>query len=80
MFKYNIGETVWYMLDSKLHTAKIGARMISEVDTEFKGTRAGGSWSPKLLYGTVHGNWREDQLFRDADAILFSLKKNAVVG
>lgn len=80
MFKYNLGDTVWYMLDSKLHTAKIGARMISEVDKDFQSTRQGNNWNPKLLYGTVHGNWREDQLFRDADAILYSLKKNTVVG
>lgn len=80
MFKYEIGQTVWYMMDNKVHSAKIGARVVQEVDPEFQKTRAGGNWNPKLLYGTIHGNWREDQLFRSADDLLCSLKSNAVIG
>ena len=80
MFKYNLGETVWYMIDNRIHSAKVGARTIAEVDSEFQKTRAGGNWSPKLVYGTIHGNWREEQLHRDCDALFFALKKNAVIG
>lgn len=80
MFKYNIGQTVWYMMDNKVHSAKIGARTVAEVDPEFQKTRAGGNWNSKLLYGTVHGNWREDQLYAGADNLLLELKSKAVVG
>lgn len=80
MFKYNIGQTVWYMLDNKVHSAKIGARTLAEVDADFQKTRAGGNWSPKLSYGTIHGNWREESLFSSSDQLLNHLKSNAVVG
>lgn len=80
MFKYKLGQTVWYMKDNKVHCAPIGGRTLCEVDPPFKETRAGSDWNPRILYGTVHGNWREDQLFSDFDAIAYHLKTNAIVG
>ncbi len=80
MFKYNLGQTVWYMKDNKVHSAKIGARSITEVADDFKDTRAGQSWTQKLVYGTVHGNWYEGQLYISAEALFADLKNNSVVG
>lgn len=80
MFKYEIGQLVWYMKDNCIHSAKVGARVIQEVDPAFQNTRAGNGWSPKLLYGTIHGNWREDQVHCSVDDLLYALKSKATVG
>ena len=80
MFKYKLGQVVWYMKDNKVHCAQVGARTLTEVDVPFKGTRAGVDWNARILYGTVHGNWREELLFESFDAIAYYLKTNAVVG
>ena len=80
MFKYKLGQTVWYIKDSKVHTAPVGARTLCEVDGAFKETRAGCSWDARILYGTVHGNWHESQLFATFDELVSYLKTNAIVG
>ena len=82
MFKYEIGQTVWYIKDNCVHSAKVGARVNQEVDPEFqKLLRAGNPWGDnKLLYGTVHGNWREDQIHRSVDDLLYALKEKIIAG
>ena len=80
MFKYDLGQTVWYIKDNRVHTATIGARTFCEVDTAFKNTRAGDSWNARVLYGTVHGNWQENQLFASFDDLVYDLKAKTIVG
>lgn len=80
MFKYEIGQTVWYIKDNCIHSAKVGGRMIRESDPDFEKSRAGNGWDPRLLYGTVHGNWHEEQLHRSVDDLLYALKSKAIVG
>ena len=80
MFKYNIGQTVWYMFENKIATAPIGARTIQEVDPEFQKTRAGSNWNLKLLYATIHGNWREEQLFGSLKELSQFLDENTIYG
>jgi hypothetical protein len=80
MFKFKLGQTVWYMKDNNVHSAPIGARTLTEVDETFRNTRAGNDWNPRILYGTVHGSWREDILFASFDDLSSHLKNNSVVG
>ena len=80
MFKYEIGQIVWYIKDNCVHFARVGARVNQEVDPEFQKSRAGNGWDPKLLYGTVHGNWREDQLHRSVDDLVYALKAKVIAG
>ena len=80
MFKYKLGQTVWFIKDSKIHSAPVGARTLCEVDGAFKNTREGGSWNARILYGTVFGNWAESQLFATFDDLVSYLKTTAVVG
>lgn len=80
MFKYEIGQLVWYIKNNCIHSAKVVARSITEVDPEFEKCRANNSWHAKLLYVTIHGAWDEEQLYRSVDDLLYALKAKAIVG
>lgn len=80
MFKFNVGQQIWYMYDNKIHTAPVGARTLCEVDGTFAKTRPGGAWNPKILYGTIHGNWREDQIFGSWKELSTFLEDKTVYG
>lgn len=80
MFKFKLGQTVWYMKDNRVHSAQIGARSLCEVDEPFANTRVGVNYTAKIVYGTIHGNWYENQLFASFDDLSWNLKNNAVVG
>ena len=80
MFKFKLGQTVWYMKENKVHSAQVGSRTLCEVDEAFTKTRAGNSWTAKIMYGTIDGNWYENQLFASFDDLVCNLKANSVVG
>lgn len=79
MFKFSVGQQVWYMFENTMCSALIGARMLCEVDPEFAKTRPGNAWTPKLVYVTIHGSWYENSLFASMGELVDHLAKNAVI-
>ncbi len=79
MFKFSVGQQVWYMFENKMCSTLIGARMLCEVDPEFAKTRPGNAWTPKLVYVTIHGSWYENSLFASMGELFDHLAENAII-
>jgi hypothetical protein len=62
IFKYELDELVFYMLDNKIHSAKILKRDYNEIYN-----------SQKINYRTSHGEFRENELFATKEDLLKTL-------
>lgn len=68
MFKYELGQLVYYLLDNKLHSAKVLSRMKLERLDESKNNDPydpydNFDYDSGTFYATCHGTFREDEIF-----------------
>ncbi len=69
MFKYELGQTVFYMRDNRIHSAPITSRNYSDEAVKDQTNK-------KIQYNLA-GNWYlEASVFRSADDLNFFLKSN----
>ena len=69
MFKYELGQTVFYMRDNRIHSASITQRNYSDEATKLEPVK-------KVQYNLA-GNWYlENSVFRSIDDINYFLKSN----
>ena len=74
MIKFELGQTIYYMSDNKMHSAPVLARMI--VENRDNGTMFGNQaemFQPfgeaRVVYGTCHGLVNDDEVFESAVAL-----------
>jgi hypothetical protein len=79
-FKFEIHQTVWYMLDNKVHGAPILSRMIvenyftdEEVCTDSQRSSFQTFGKECVKYATTHSVLDENQLFTSKEELLSSL-------
>lgn len=69
MFKYELGQTVFYMRDNRIHSAPISQRSYSDEITKLEPLK-------KTQYA-LNGTWYlEASVFRSVDDLNFFLKSN----
>ena len=69
MFKYNLGQTVFYMRDNRINSAMIASRSYSDEATKLEPIK-------KTQY-SLAGNWlSQDFVFATVDDINYFLKNN----
>lgn len=77
--KFNLEQVVWYMLDNRVHSAKVTSRTIVEnVHENWNSTAVQrAAWQPfgnsGIRYGTTHGQFSENQIFGTKEELLQSL-------
>lgn len=79
VFKFKLGQTVWYLHDNRVHNTTLSSRMMVEnshknwasTDTQKE------SWTPFgktcIVYASCHGHWKENQIFASKEELLASL-------
>jgi hypothetical protein len=67
MFKYNVGDLVYYLVDNKVHSARITSRNYYEQY----------GLEPNIYYTTIHDSFSEDRIFSNVDELLVDLKEKA---
>jgi len=79
VFKYQLGQLVYSMRDSKVHSAPISSRMIIDNlhDEWVSNETQKKSWQPYgrtgIWYATVHDQYEEGELFATKEELLESL-------
>lgn len=76
MFKFNLGQEVWYLLNNKLHKATVLARkyvdnVVGQSIYEF-GINT-------ITYNTVHGTFLENEVYASLDDLIAGLKATSVM-
>ena len=77
--KYELNQLVWYLKDNKIHSAKILSRMLvenalSEGTSDIELFEKNYAFGCNCLeYSTVHGKFKEDQLFPSKEELIESL-------
>ena len=75
MFKFQLGQLVWYLRDNKVHSAKVLARLCSE--SEKDNSASDSPWMAfgrtRVEYSTCHGVINESQCFASKQELLESL-------
>lgn len=65
MFKYELGQVVYYMINNRVYSGIIKARLYIESLIEF----------PYILYDTTHESFKESEIFESRQALLDHLNK-----
>jgi hypothetical protein len=80
MFKFELGQVVWYMQDNKVHSAVVQSRICVEnlhddlAPTDDAQKQFYQPWGASAItYQTVHGEYFEDQLFESKEALTSSM-------
>jgi hypothetical protein len=77
MFKFNLGQTVYFMYDNKLNSAVVTSRMLIENLLKEDGCRQKNSFDVAgVKYATNAGTFSEKQLFASVDEVFESLADN----
>ena len=74
MFKYNMDQTVYYMMDNRVHSAPVLARRYVETAANIPSRAHVGENS--IVYGTTHGTFHERNLFTSLKDLLNYLGEN----
>ena len=73
MFKYELNQAVYYIEDNKLHSALVVSRCCIENKLEAYTETQKEIYEPwgktQTLYKTVHGIYKEDQLFESKEEL-----------
>lgn len=71
MFKFKLGQLVYYINLNKLHSAKIIARKyVDKIETDFD---VFNNDKPCKLYATIHGTFYEENLFSSKEELAKNL-------
>lgn len=75
MFKFELGQLVYYIEDNKLHSSPVLSRIIVENKTESDNAdefymRFGKS---RIIYSTCHGEYEEGRLFASKEDLAKSI-------
>lgn len=83
MFKYSLGQLIWYIMEGKLCSAPILARMcIENLHNDWSNTpEQERAFLPfgfsEIRYGTCHGTINENEAFESKVALIAFLSKEA---
>lgn len=77
MFKYKLGQTVYYVKDNKFHSSQVFSRKLVETlpDKEKYATTYGKN---SIMYAVANGNYYEHGLFDSVDALAYHLRTELV--
>jgi len=77
MFKYDLGQTVFYLKDNKFNSSQILSRKLIETlpDKENYSTSFGKN---SIVYAVATGSYYEHALFDSVDGLAYHLKKELV--
>lgn len=77
MFKYALGQVVYYVKDNKFHSSQIFSRKLVETlpDKENYSTTYGKN---SIVYAVANGNYYEHALFDSVDGLAFHMRKELV--
>ena len=75
MFKFELDQTVYYIMDNRLHSAPVLSRMVVEnLKPKWNGTKEQVDFFQRfgpcrVVYATVHGEHEEATLFESREAL-----------
>ena len=82
MFKFNLEQLVFYLVDNRIHSAPITSRMVVENshDDWACTNEQKAAWQPfgpsAVKYATCHGTFGENQIFESREALSKNLVKD----
>jgi hypothetical protein len=73
LFKFDVGDTAFYMTDNKICSGKIRARVRIDNMEDHSGDSARPEGKARVTYYTAHGPFNEDQIFETKKEVADSL-------